>query len=246
MSEPDAKSVAASAARALLNACYDGVLATLSVDVAGYPFGSVVPYCLDQRGRPLILIASIAQHTKNIRADARVSLTLFDRAEPDLQAAGRVTVLGDATRLAPEERELALRYYRWFPQSHDYDRTHDFHFYALEPRRIRFIGGFGAIHWFEPDAVLRANPFDGHAERGILEHMNADHGDALRHYCALAGLEVPADEAPEMVGCDGEGMHLRLGLRVARIAFPAPVADLQSVRATLVAMARAERLTPSR
>ena len=93
-------------------------------------------------------------------------------------------------------------------------------------------------------AVLRANPFDTHAERGILEHMNADHGDALRHYCALAGLEVPADEAPEMVGCDGEGMHLRLGLRVARIPFPAPVADMQSVRATLVAMARAERLTP--
>ena len=236
---PDAKSVAARAARALLNACYDGVLATLSVDVAGYPFGSVVPYCLDQHGRPLILIASIAQHTKNIRADTRVSLTLFDRGEPDLQAAGRVTVLGDARRLDAQERPLALRYYRWFPQSSDYDLTHDFAFHAIEPKRIRFIGGFGAIHWFEPSAVLCANPFDAEAERGILAHMNADHADAVAHYCRRAGFAPAEGVTPEMVGCDGEGIHVRLGARVVRIDFPAPVDSLAAVRATLVAMARA-------
>ncbi|MBK6661163.1 MAG: HugZ family protein [Proteobacteria bacterium] len=239
MTTRDAKSAAAAAARDLLCRCYDGVLATVSVDVAGYPFGSVVPYCLDQHGRPLILIASIAQHTKNIRADARVSLTLFDRGEPDLQAAGRVTVLGDARRLGDDERALALRYYRYFPQSHDYDRTHDFAFYAITPRRIRYIGGFGAIHWFEPDSVVLANPFDADAERGIVEHMNVDHAAAIAHYCAVAGIEVPPGVTPEMVGCDAEGINLRLDARVARIAFDAPATDLQAVRQTLVAMARA-------
>jgi len=239
MNTSDAKSAAAAAARDLLCRCYDGVLATVSVDVAGYPFGSVVPYCLDQHGRPLILIASIAQHTRNIHADARVSLTVFDRGEPDLQAAGRVTVLGDARRLREDERALALRYYRYFPQSHDYDRTHDFGFYAIEPRRIRYIGGFGAIHWFEPAAMLVRNPFDADAERGIIEHMNVDHADAIRHYCAVAGIEIPPEVAPELVGCDGEGINLRLDARIARIAFAAPVATLQAVRQTLVAMARA-------
>jgi hypothetical protein len=238
MTTSAAKSAAA-AARDLLCRCYDGVLATLSVDVAGYPFGSVVPYCLDQHGRPLILIASIAQHTKNIRADARVSLTVFDRNEPDLQAAGRVTVLGDARRLDEHERALALRYYRYFPQSHDYDRTHDFGFYALEPRRIRYIGGFGAIHWFEPAAMLVRNPFDAEAESGIVEHMNADHAAAIRHYCALAGIEIPPGVTPELAGCDGEGINLRVDTRIARITFATPVETLQAVRQTLVAMAKA-------
>ena len=238
MSTPAAHSAVA-AARDLLCRCYDGVLATVSVDVAGYPFGSVVPYCLDSHGRPLILIASIAQHTKNIRADARVSLTVFDRTEPDLQAAGRVTVLGDARRLPDDERALALRYYRYFPQSHDYDRTHDFAFYAIEPRRIRFIGGFGAIHWFEPAALVLANPFDAAAESGIVEHMNDDHAKALLHYCAVAGISVPDGVTPELVGCDSEGINLRLDARVVRIAFTAPVQTLQAVRQVLVAMAHA-------
>ena len=234
----DAKSAAATAARALLLSCYDGVLATLSVDVPGYPFGSVVPYCLDQQGRPLILIASIAQHTKNVRADARVSLTVFDRTQPDLQAAGRVTVLGDARRLSEEQRAQALRYYRYFPPSYDYDRTHDFAFHAIEPRRVRFIGGFGAIHWFEPAVAMLRNPFDADAERGIIEHMNTDHAAALGRYCAFAGIEIDAGVAPEMVGCDAEGINLRLGARIVRMAFPAPVADLQAVRQTLIAMLR--------
>ena len=33
----------------------------------GFPFGSVVPYCLDEQGRPLILISRIAQHTHNLQ-----------------------------------------------------------------------------------------------------------------------------------------------------------------------------------
>ena len=239
MTTLDAKSTAAGAARDLLCRCYDGVLATVSVDVAGYPFGSVVPYCLDQHGRPLILIAAIAQHTKNICADARVSLTVFDRAEPDLQAAGRVTVLGDARCLKQDERALALRYYRYFPQSHDYDRTHDFSFYAIEPRRIRYIGGFGAIHWFEPATLVVPNPFAADAERGIVEHMNVDHAKAIRHYCTVAGIEIAADVTPELVGCDGEGINLRLATRITRIAFAAPVTTLEAVRETLVAMAHA-------
>jgi len=234
-----ASAAASAEAQTLIAASYDGVLSTLSLEVAGYPFGSVVPFCLDQHGRPLILIASIAQHTKNIAADPRVSLLVFERSEPDLQAAGRVTILADATRLASSERNLATRYYRYFPQATDYDLTHDFSFHALVPRRVRYIGGFGRIHWFEPGVVVRANPFDSTQEEGIVRHMNDDHAGALVHYCRRAGIVVQEGEAPVMAGCDGEGMHLRIGQRIARIAFDAPVADLGAVRKTLVAMARA-------
>jgi putative heme iron utilization protein len=63
-------------ARSLLLAAKAGILSTLSLDVPGFPFGSVVPYCLDRGGVPLILIADIAQHTRNLLADPRVSLTV--------------------------------------------------------------------------------------------------------------------------------------------------------------------------
>ena len=54
---------AAKHARELLLKEYRGALATQSKAMPGFPFGSVVPYCLDDQGRPLILISRIAQHT---------------------------------------------------------------------------------------------------------------------------------------------------------------------------------------
>ncbi len=54
-------------ARELLLKEYRGVLSTHSKSMPGFPFGSVVPYCLDDQGRPLILISRIAQHTHNLQ-----------------------------------------------------------------------------------------------------------------------------------------------------------------------------------
>lgn len=54
-------------ARELLLKEYRGALATQSKAMPGFPFGSVVPYCLDEQGRPLILISRIAQHTHNLQ-----------------------------------------------------------------------------------------------------------------------------------------------------------------------------------
>ncbi len=241
------KLVGASAqARELLNECYDGVLATLSVDVAGYPFGSVVPYCLNGSGQPIILIASIAQHTKNIREDTRVSLTVFDRTSEDLQSNGRVTVVGDAHLLTDEDQATAAsRYYRFFPQSTDYHKTHDFAFYAIAPQRIRFIGGFGEIHWFRSTNVLLQNPFSAAEEHSIVAHMNADHAENVREYCVRAGYTVNGRASPTLVGCDAEGMSIRLGRRIVRIPFEAPVTDMNGARAAMAALVhRARRNKP--
>lgn len=228
-------------ARTLLLAAYQGVLSTHSQDMPGYPFGSVAPYCLDEAGMPLFLISELAQHTKNLRADPRCSFIVIGGGD-DIQASARLTLVGDCTPLPEAEVEAAAaRYYRYFPESFDFHRVHDFRFFGLRPLRCRHIGGFGRIHWLEPGAVLKANPFPAAAEAGIVGHMNADHGDALRHYCRQAGLTLPADEVPVMAGLDAEGMHLRLGARIARIAFAAPVETPLAARETLVAMARAGR-----
>ncbi len=183
-------------ARALLSAAYQGVLSTHSQDMPGFPFGSVAPYCLDADGCPLLLISDIAQHTKNLRADARCSFIVMQGGE-DIQAGARLTLVGDCRPLPPENVEAAAaRYYRYFPEARDFHRTHDFHFFRLVPARCRYIGGFGRIHWLAADAVLRANPFTAEREAGIVGHMNDDHADALRHYCQQAGIVLPAEVAP--------------------------------------------------
>ena len=86
-------------ARQLLLKEYRGVLSTHSQAMPGFPFGSVVPYCLDARGWPLLLISRIAQHTRNLKADARCSLLVGERAAEDVQAAGRLTLLAEARQL---------------------------------------------------------------------------------------------------------------------------------------------------
>ncbi len=174
---------AAKNARELLLKEYRAVLSTHSKKWPGFPFGSVVPYCLDAEGRPLILISRIAQHTHNLQADPRCSMLVGERGAEDIQAVGRLTLLAEARQLAEEEVAAAAeRYYRYFPESADYHRVHDFDFWVLQPVQWRFIGGFGAIHWLAAERVPLANPFAGEAERGMVEHMNSDHAAAIAHY----------------------------------------------------------------
>ncbi len=85
----------------------------------GFPFGSVVPYCLDEQGRPLILISRIAQHTHNLQKDPKCSLLVGEREADDVQAVGRLTYLAEAEQLhdAAAIEAAAERYYRYFPES---------------------------------------------------------------------------------------------------------------------------------
>ncbi len=218
---------------------YQAVLSTLSVDVKGYPFGSVVPYCADRSGQPVILISDIAQHTKNIVADPRVSLICLDNSADDQQASGRVTLLADAIKISADDNDSVWRYYSYFPHSRDYHKTHGFDFYRLEIKKIRFIGGFGRIHWLEAEQFVRANPFKLEEEQGIVSHMNEDHADAIRHYCATSEIATSHEKSPEMVGIDAEGIHIKVGKAIHRLTFEQPVKNGGEARKALVDMARA-------
>jgi putative heme iron utilization protein len=225
-------------ARELLLKEYQAVLSTHSKAMPGFPFGSVVPYCLDDQGRPLLLISRIAQHTHNLQLQPKCSLLIAQRGADDVQAAGRLTLLAEALQLldAEEIQAAAARYYRFFPSAQGYHSAHDFDFWRLEPVRWRYIGGFGAIHWLEQVAL--ANPFAGLQEQQMLEHMNSDHVSAIAHYVALNGL--PAEPPAQLVGLDAEGMHLRIGAVIDWLAFPQPCSTPQQVRQALVALAHAE------
>ncbi len=233
------KNKKAKSARDLFLSEYQGILSTHSVDVPGYPFGSVAPYCICKDGFPVILISSIAQHTKNILADPKVSLTVTEVGADDSQTVGRVTYLGDAELMDTNDSDSMERYYHYFPQSRDYHLTHDFNFYVIKPIRVRFIKGFGQIYWVEKDDFLLANPFTLDEEKQMLDHMNADHLDAIRHYCDLCTIYYKDSQLPEMVGIDSEGFNLRIGSKICRINFTEPVVTAAAVRKALVEMAKA-------
>ena len=229
---------AGSEARVLLLQNCQGVLSTNSVEMPGYPFGSVVPYCLDETGNPVILISRIAQHTKNILADPKVSLITIEQDVDDIQTGGRLTWVSDVKVLQKNEAERVVeRYYRYFPQARDYHKTHDFDFYRLELVRARYIGGFGKIHWITPENILLSNTFSAEQERGMIDHMNHDHVEAMQKYCSVRGIETRSDD-PEMVGIDEQGFHLRVGEKIIRFSFSETAKTTKEVRTRLVAMAR--------
>lgn len=224
-------------ARRFVRAQHSGVLSTISQRVAGFPFGSVAPFVTDHYGCPVILISTLAEHTKNLDADPRCSL-IVQPYSPDMQVMGRVTVIGQATRLENKDA-LGPRYLRFHPQAEAYFAMHDFSFYRIEPVRVRWIGGFGRIHWVEPvDYLLKDSPLSEH-EADILAHMNADHGLNLKAYCRhVHGVEP---STAEMIGIDPDGFDVRADDQTLRFDFPAPIADVQEARAALVALAQASR-----
>ena len=220
-------------ARELLLQNSFGVLSTISLDVPGYPFGSVTPYCVDYQCRPLIYISHIAQHTRNILKDPRVSLTAVEGGNSDdVQARGRVTIIANARLLSDDEAGARARYFRYFPSARQYDQTHDFAFFRLELIRVRFIGGFGQIYWVEPADFVTKNPFSPAQELQILQHMNRDHSAALRHYCN--------GEPAEMAGIDADGFDVLKSGQKVRFSFETPVRNMEEARQALVKLAASE------
>ena len=226
-------------ARLMLRAHRYGVLSTLSKKFDGYPFGSITPYLADHDGSLLILISTLAEHTKNILHDPRVSLITHDQRDPHIQTQGRVTVVGNAAP-EPDREQAGLRYLRYFPEARTYFAMHDFSFYRVRPVAIRYIGGFGRIHWVDMENyAVQPYPLI-EQESGVVAHMNSDHQDALRDYCRHFHQCAALDVA--MLGIDLDGFDVRADGKVLRFDFAQPVTDALQARTALVEMARAAKM----
>ena len=235
-------------ARTLMAATTTGSMATMSADDAGYPFGSIVSYALDELGRPLLCLSDIAEHTRNLKANPKASIMVIEQADRDTDqlALGRVTLLGEVTRVAPQETDNVKTTYRdAHPQAYyaDFD---DFAFYRMTVRSVRYVGGFGHMSWVKNEEYADAepDPLRPHAA-GIIRHMNEDHADALVAYCkAFAGETVTTSAT--MLTVDRYGFDVLAasdeGRRAVRIPFGELCDTPEAVRAAtirLVAQARA-------
>jgi putative heme iron utilization protein len=230
----------AAKARALLRRAPSGVLSTWSVAAAGFPFGSLAPFAMTLEGRPLLYLSRLAEHTRNLAANPRCCLTVVESAAGDPQALGRASLLGEAHQAPEAEHErLAARYFALFPESREYEQLGDITFWWLEPVRVRWIGGFGEIHWIERDHWLLATPEWQHGEAGIVGHMNEDHRDAMEAMCASLLRETPREV--EMLACDPEGFHLRNAGAVRWLAFSRPCPTANDVRLAMIELTRRSR-----
>lgn len=214
-----------------------GVLATHSLDVEGYPFGSITPYFVNGKGFPSILISNLAQHTRNIQANKKVSLTIFDLQAQDVQNSTRLTWIGDAEVL-PRDKQLQEIYLRYFPSAKTQIDLPDFHFYQITLKRARYIGGFGQIAWVEPSDLVLENPLQD-AQTDIVEHMNQDHPSTIIDYCR--GLRNITPRQVSMLGIDSEGFDILADNKRLRFAFDSPVLTPEDARTALVTLARKSR-----
>lgn len=255
----------ASEARQFLLATRSGVLSTFSTKFEGYPFGSVAPFTLDHSSQPIVLISTIAEHTKNIIANPKMSLLVFS-GDDDLQASARLTLIGEAKQIDKADDDLRTRYLRYFPQAASYFEMHDFNFYRVEIVQARYIAGFGKMGWisgkelsgkdFSREALsgneLISTPSQLAAqETAIIDHMNNDHAHSLIAYSKhFHGVDVTN---PEMLGIDSDGFDVSVSVKlntqessvqtkILRFSFDQPIHDAQSARVALVAMSEAAKL----
>jgi heme iron utilization protein len=233
-------------ARTLMHLGRIGSLSTLSRKQPGFPFGSVMPYGLDERGRPIFLISTMAMHTQNLQADPRASLLVSQESgEGDPLGASRVTLLGKVLPV-PEFEVAAARelYLARYANSRYWVDFEDFSFYRLEIVDVYYVGGFGVMGWVSAADYEHSQP-DPLADSmaAIIQHMNADHADAL----VLLAHEFARMEAREatMISVDRLGFQVRLktqdGVRSARIAFPREVSTAAETRKVLVEMVQQAR-----
>src|SRR6266550_4411139 len=223
-----------------------GSLSTLSRKQPGFPFGSVMPYGLDDHRRPIFLISTMAMHTQNLQADPCASLLVTQEdAGGDPLGASRVTLVGNVLPVpdaeVAEARELYLARHANSKYWVDFE---DFSFYRMTVVDVYYVGGFGVMGWVSASDYDRSQPdplADSTTE--IIQHMNADHSDALV-LLARTFARIESTEAT-MTAVDRLGFHVRMktphGLRGARIAFLREASNPAETRKVLVEMVQQAR-----
>ena len=230
----------ASLARRLMRAHDTAVLAT-SLPDDGHPYASLVLVAVDYDVAPILLLSDLAEHSKNIATDGRISL-LFDgtRGLNSPMAGARLSVQGLAAR--NDDPRLRQRFLARHADAAGYADFSDFSFYRVDVERGHLIAGFGQIEWIDgSDLLFRLPDVFNMAgwEGSVISHMNQDHGDAIQDMAQ--GLLGAEGRGWIMTGCDGEGGDLRRGGEVLRLEFAHPAMDGDSVRRELIVLAQSAR-----
>ena len=241
-----ARPSAAEEARTIAACTNTATLASLTAD--GDPWASFVTYGLLD-GAPVLCVSDLAEHGRNLAGDPRASLAIVaPAAEDDPLANARITLAGrvqepqgaerDAARAAHLSAVEAAKYYI------DYS---DFTLWVLRVQRVRWVGGYGRMDSATGVDYLAAepDPVTPHSA-GAINHLNADHADALLAMAHTLG-GYPDATAATCTGADRYGLDLRLsterGVAYTRIGYPSPISSIGEMRSAAVELTRLARAT---
>ena len=232
-------------ARSLLRRSRQGALATLMAG-SGDPYCSLVNIASHPDGSPILLISRLALHTKNILADNRVSLMLDERAAGDPLEGARIMLAGVVEEADTDEPVLRRRYLNAHPSAEAFVEFKDFSFFRIRPSGAHLVAGFGRIVDLKPEQFLTdlsqaASLLD--AEQGAVEHMNADHRDAMNLYATRL---LGADAADwRCTGCDPDGIDMQAANATLRLDFPTQANTPAALRQALKQLADQARAAAS-
>ena len=214
-------------ARALVRRARSASLGTVpTARRKGWPYVSLVSVACTADASPLLLISTLADHTRNLADDDRASL-LFEEATglASPQTGPRVTLTG---RLKPTGDEaLARRFLARHPGAALYAGFADFGFYRMEVEQAHYVGGFGTAKRFAAKTFL----FDG----GIADAVAAAEERMLRR---LGGelaedLARAAGKTTAAIAVDPEGIDLKRRNAFKRLNFIKPVKSGRGLKGAL-------------
>lgn len=136
-------------------------VAALGTLHAGAPYVSMVPYAIAPDGSGLIIhVSRLSSHTKDMRADARVSLLVMQEAGGGTSALAlpRASIQGTALELASDAPELpgfTAAYLDRFPEASQMFGFADFSLFKIQPESVRFVAGFAQAHTFSAESFAR-------------------------------------------------------------------------------------------
>lgn len=228
-------------ARTVLHVCRSATLCTASLKHDGVPFGSHVDYILDSEGCPIFLLASGAEHTKNIANESRISLYCQPPSSSG-QEGGRVTLVGEIAKLPHIEIEEAKEeYIHIHAHAADALKFPDlFQFYRMSVKDVFYVGGFGVVaQWVDLGTYAKAEAdplaFDAPA---IISELNSSRQDELKRLCEVF-LDQKDVSSCTMTGLDRLGFDLRVRIgsgfiREYRVAFREKVHNRFECQSALV------------
>jgi heme iron utilization protein len=210
--------------------------AALATSLRGAPYASLVLYAVDHDASPLLLLSDLAQHSRNIAFDPRVSLLIDGTTEfPEPLAGPRLTLLGQAEAVA--DRRLMGRFTARYPDSKVYAGFADFKLYRVAVERGQLVSGFGRIASIDGSDLLFSQDSTAiaAAEPVIIARVNEHLGETLAG-CVAQRLGHRGG-GWRVTGCDPEGLDIRSGDVAARLEFMAPVLTADAVPGALAQLA---------
>lgn len=231
-------------ATTLIRSARFGALAVIEPGT-GAPLASRVGVATDIDGAPLILVSMLSAHTGAILADPRCSLLVGEPGKGDPLAHPRITLVSRALQLergSADHARAERRYLNRNPKAKLYVGLGDFSIFRLEPERASLNGGFGKAYHLDRADLLTGGPVVEElaaSEQSALDHMNADHRDAITVYARHFGRAE--GDGWIVTGFDADGMDLASPDAICRIFFPRPLSAARELRTVLVEMAKTGR-----